>query len=41
MPQLHHSKKFVKEVHAAEVRQTLMITGDFNVFGEYFILTNS
>jgi hypothetical protein len=36
VPQLQHSKKFMKKVHAAEVRQTLVITGDLNVFGRIF-----
>jgi hypothetical protein len=31
MSELQHSEKFVKEVHAAEVRQPRVITGEFDV----------
>jgi hypothetical protein len=33
MAKLQHSQKFVEEVDAAVVRQTRMITGDFNISG--------
>jgi hypothetical protein len=39
--ELRHSQKFMKKVDAADMRQTLMIAGDFYISWRIVYLTNS
>jgi hypothetical protein len=41
MAELQHSQKFMEEVHATVVRQTRMITGDFDISWRIWHFTNS
>jgi hypothetical protein len=41
MAELQHSQKFVEEVNTAVVRQTRMITGDFDTPWRIWHFTNS
>jgi hypothetical protein len=41
IPELHHSQEFMEEVDTAIVRETSMITGDFDISRRIWHSSNS